>query len=173
MGYPPDEVGQVIASEFLSCSENDRNGALKLEDLSIEEVDSYINSVRDFAAKEFSCRIPWPNDPKRFFYHPSVPSIARFSKELVFESEAYLAHVRQFPCCVCQYPDVHAHHIRFSHIAGVGMKPPDTWAIPLCPKHHAEWHSKGITTFQKEYEIDIYQVLFIITKSWIEKGGQC
>jgi len=93
-------------------------------------------------------------------------------KSIAWKSHKYLAHVRTRPCCVCGYPDVQAHHIRFSHIAGIGMKPPDTWAIPLCHQHHREWHDMGITSFQKKYEVDIYRELFEISKSWIENHAK-
>lgn len=89
-------------------------------------------------------------------------------KPFSWRSKPYLAHVRQFPCCVCGYPDTEAHHIRFSHTAGTGHKPGDVWAIPLCPKHHREWHQNGQKSFLNKYRIDIYEQLFQIAKSWIE-----
>jgi len=91
-------------------------------------------------------------------------------KHITYKSKKYLDFVRRFPCCVCGFPDTQAHHIRFSHISGMGMKSPDTWAIPMCHTHHREIHDRGLRTFQKDYEIDIYQQLFLITKAFIEEN---
>jgi len=94
--------------------------------------------------------------------------IKTFFKSNAWKSEKYLSHVRKFPCAVCGFPDTHAHHIRFSFNSGTATKPGDTWAIPLCHTHHREYHDKGITTFQKKYDVDIWRQLFMIAKSYIE-----
>lgn len=61
---------------------------------------------------------------------------------------AYLARVRELPCCVCeafgevQATPTAAHHVimgRFSQ-----RKTPDRTAIPLCYDHHQGW--KGVHT---------------------------
>lgn len=57
-------------------------------------------------------------------------------------SDDYLAKVRQLPCLLCAIErrgDINAHHVKFvgepDH--GMGMKPPDKRAAPLCEwKHH-------------------------------------
>lgn len=51
---------------------------------------------------------------------------------------AYLEAVRQLPCFVredCDGP-VHAHHAIHRSQGGI-----DWDAVPLCMKHHAEWHN--------------------------------
>jgi hypothetical protein len=54
----------------------------------------------------------------------------------------YLHFVRQCPCLHCgMQPAGEAAHVRFSSGAyhkasGLGMKPPDRWALPLCGEHH-------------------------------------
>lgn len=56
---------------------------------------------------------------------------------------AYLAFVRQLPCCApgvrpCESPTPqHAHH---STGAGMGLKSSDRETMPLCWFHHAEFH---------------------------------
>lgn len=53
---------------------------------------------------------------------------------------AYLAYVRGLRCFVgvgCQ-GRIHAHHA--GPRPGTAMKAPDDTAIPLCEKHHTEWH---------------------------------
>ena len=52
------------------------------------------------------------------------------------------------------------------------MKPGDVWAIPLCMDHHMEWHSKGMLTFQRVHDVNIYEQLFLIAKSWIENEAK-
>jgi len=60
---------------------------------------------------------------------------------------AYLARVRELPCCICeafgerQETATQAHHIihgRFS-----GRKTPDRMAIPLCEGHHQGMVERG------------------------------
>jgi hypothetical protein len=56
---------------------------------------------------------------------------------------AYLAWVRSRPCIVdfgygtCE-GRIHAHHA--GRKPGVGLKSNDDTAVPLCDKHHREWH---------------------------------
>jgi len=89
-------------------------------------------------------------------------------KNITYRSKIYLDFVRRFPCLVCSFPDTEAHHIRLSHNSGTGIKPPDTWAIPLCNKHHRAIHDSGIKTFTAQTGLDIYQQLFYIAKAYIE-----
>lgn len=54
----------------------------------------------------------------------------------------YLAKVRECPCLYCgQDPCGEAAHVRFASAAfgkasGLGKKPDDRWALPLCPEEH-------------------------------------
>lgn len=65
--------------------------------------------------------------------------------------ERYLAWVRRQPCCVCHQRPVEAHHLILTG-KGMGMRTPDGWAIPLCPKDHADLHNfRGyFESFNKE-----------------------
>jgi len=75
----------------------------------------------------------------------------------------YLAHVRQCPCLHCGMdPAYEAAHVRmasaaFGKASGLSKKPPDRFALPLCPDHHRLardcqhnrgeqlfWHALGI-----------------------------
>lgn len=58
----------------------------------------------------------------------------------------YMAAVRAMRCCVgrlepgfCSPGGVEAHHA--GERPGVGLKAPDNTCIPLCRRHHAEWHA--------------------------------
>jgi hypothetical protein len=53
----------------------------------------------------------------------------------------YLADVRQCPCLHCGMEPSEAAHVRMSSAAygktsGLGKKPADAWALPLCAEHH-------------------------------------
>lgn len=60
---------------------------------------------------------------------------------------AYLDFVRSQPCCACgKPPPSHPHHKhgeRTGEPKGMGLKAPDSTAIPICPSDHHAWHSQG------------------------------
>ena len=64
-------------------------------------------------------------------------------KPVTLTSPAYLAYVRQHPCCLCGASPSEAHH--WSHHGGVmGSKVDDYRTVPLCdPCHIGEWHRTG------------------------------
>lgn len=56
----------------------------------------------------------------------------------------YLAFIREKPCCVCKKPGPSdAHHIAPRGQKGMGMKVSDYHTVPLCRKHHDDWHRNG------------------------------
>lgn len=55
--------------------------------------------------------------------------------------ETYLKAVRSLPCLHCGMEPSEAAHVRFASAAhgkasGLGKKPADKWAAPLCAEHH-------------------------------------
>lgn len=58
------------------------------------------------------------------------------------ESSGFLAFVRQKPCCVCSAPAPSDPHHFGSR--GIGRKTDDLRCVPLCRKHHDEFHDKGL-----------------------------
>lgn len=70
------------------------------------------------------------------------------------ESEAYLDHVRSYPCVACRKPEADAHHIV---TGGTGTKAHDLLTIPLCREHHNRWHDKGKHTFCRKHDIRPFQ----------------
>jgi hypothetical protein len=47
--------------------------------------------------------------------------------------EAYLAKLRQLPCCVCGNPAPNTvHHLRRTGQSGFGLRSPDKFALPMC-----------------------------------------
>jgi hypothetical protein len=61
---------------------------------------------------------------------------------------AYLAWIREQPCCLCGRP-AEAAHLRVGSVnhnktyGGLGLKSSDKWAVPLCRPHHDEQHATG------------------------------
>jgi len=68
--------------------------------------------------------------------------IVRVRKAAAERDPDYLSLVRQCPCLSCgMEPCYEAAHVRmasaaFGKASGLGKKPPDRWALPLCPDHH-------------------------------------
>jgi hypothetical protein len=68
-------------------------------------------------------------------------------RKAITRDAAYLRRVSELPCCrppvligpdaSCEGP-MHAHHA--GKRPGVGRKAADDTAIPLCSRHHAQWH---------------------------------
>ncbi|CAB4137821.1 Protein of unknown function DUF968 [uncultured Caudovirales phage] len=75
-------------------------------------------------------------------------------------ASGHLEWIRSLPCCVglasCG-AFIHAHHVRECTGGGTGLKPPDRWAVPLCPAHHLELHQRGARTWGLKYGIDLRQ----------------
>lgn len=71
-----------------------------------------------------------------------------------WKSSTHLAFVRSFCCAIpgCQGVPVEAAHVRNGSDAGMGRKPSDYYAAPLCKGHHAQQHNQGETTFWDTYQ---------------------
>lgn len=88
--------------------------------------------------------------------------------------EKHLAFIRQMPCLIClNNVSTEAAHIRFSDAraakvnSGVGAKPHDRWAVPLCGDHHKVQHSMGERRFWDEAMID---PLFVSMALYLNTG---
>jgi hypothetical protein len=59
-------------------------------------------------------------------------------------SKKHLAFVRGRRCAFCANPAAEAHHTgRLVGGGGIGIKPCDLLAAPLCRDHHRELHKRG------------------------------
>ena len=90
------------------------------------------------------------------------------AKRTTPRSEEYLAYVRSHPCIVCRKP-AEAHHA-FGR-QGVGSKASDFTCIPLCHRHHSEFHFAGRATFERTHRVNLVEVAFNLlhryaTGSW-------
>lgn len=63
------------------------------------------------------------------------------------KSAKYLEFVRSIGCMVCGVSGVDAHHM-------FNAKRNDYLAVPLCRKHHSEYHSIGVDTFKEKHNLD-------------------
>ena len=71
----------------------------------------------------------------------------------------HLAFVRQLPCVTCGKAALsEASHVRTGTDGGVGRKPGDRYAVPLCTICHAKQHRVGELTFWSALRIDALNV---------------
>jgi len=63
-------------------------------------------------------------------------------KPKIFRSKKYLDFIRSKSCLICGNPETIAHHEGLGQNM-IGGKPPDNLAVPLCVKHHLEYHVTG------------------------------
>ena len=89
--------------------------------------------------------------------------------------EKYLRWLRKKPCCVCGKPaPSDACHIRFGSSfygkrdVGMGEKPDDRWAIPMCRVCHITQHSMNEQEFYRERRI---LPLLLAQRLYSEFGG--
>jgi len=88
---------------------------------------------------------------------PRIPrTIARPKpKPHLRRRQQHLAFVRQLPCVACgKAAPSEAAHVRTGSDGGVGVKPGDCYAIPLCTACHARQHRIGELTFWSALRID-------------------
>ncbi len=62
---------------------------------------------------------------------------------------------------------IEAHHVRKG--AGIGLKPSDRAAAPLCMEHHSEGHTLGWRSFEVRHGLDLTA---IAAKLWAESNQQ-
>ena len=74
---------------------------------------------------------------------------------------AHLKWVRGHDCAIAGRGDhlcegkMEAAHVRAGTDAGVGLKPSDIWAIPLCARAHRYQHQVGEGAFGRWFGIDM------------------
>jgi len=90
--------------------------------------------------------------------HPGAPGKPRPSLRWRVH---HLAFVRQLPCVTCgKAAPSEAAHVRTGTDGGVGMKPADRYAVPLCTACHAGQHRVGELTFWATLRVDPLNVAF-------------
>lgn len=81
-------------------------------------------------------------------------------RETRFRSQRHLKHVRSFACCNCDSEvNIEAAHVRLGSDGGMGMKPSDYFAVPLCGWReddvgcHRRQHAIGERTFWQDKNV--------------------
>jgi hypothetical protein len=76
------------------------------------------------------------------------------------EWPTHRAFLRRHQCCVagCLGLPIVVAHVRSAANSGIGLKPSDASAIPLCVTHHTQQHSIGQTAFERLYKIDLTEL---------------
>lgn len=79
-------------------------------------------------------------------------------QEPQIRSAGHLAWIRGHECAVANDEcdgRIEAAHVRAGTDGGLGVKPSDCWAIPLCSNHHGFQHQVGEAAFEKRHKIDM------------------
>jgi hypothetical protein len=91
------------------------------------------------------------------------------------KSNGHLAYLRSLPCAVCGRAGSQAAHVRYSDpragkpITGIGVRPNDAFAVPLCPACHADQHKHGERSWWGQKNID---PIFIALALWQASGDR-
>jgi hypothetical protein len=110
--------------------------------------------------------MPAPRIPRSLTRCKSKPDLGRRLQHLAF--------IRQLPCVSCgKAAPSEAAHVRTGTDGGVGVKPGDRYAVPLCVACHAKQHRIGELTFWSSLRIDPLNVaLWLWTVSADVKAGE-
>jgi len=110
--------------------------------------------------------MPAPRIPRTVTHGKPAPDFRRRVQHLAF--------VRQLSCVACgRAAPSDAAHVRTGTDGGVGMKPGDRYAVPLCTTCHAKQHRIGELAFWSALRIDPLNVaLRLWTISADVKAGE-
>lgn len=93
-----------------------------------------------------------------------IPKPARRSER--WRSPGHLAFVRKHACVACDSESgIEAAHVRLGSGAGMGQKPDDWRAVPLCRDCHAKQHTLGEMSFWVELGIGAEPVIEELIKA--------
>lgn len=91
------------------------------------------------------------------------------------DDEDYLSQIRRLPCLYCGLEASEAAHVRFASAAfgkasGLGKKPEDRWAVPLCAEDHRlarhAQHNRGEEAFWEGIGIN---PLLVAERLWSQR----
>lgn len=121
-------------------------------------------------------RISRPEPPGSLLKRITVAAPRRLEADPKGSDPAYLAQLRQLPCLNCGMEPSEAAHVRFASAAfgkasGMGRKPPDSAAVPLCAGCHrldrGAQHSRGERMFWAELGIN---PLLVAQRLYAQRG---
>lgn len=73
--------------------------------------------------------------------------------------EDYEAWIEGLICLICHKPHPDPHHVNPKGQGGVATKTSDRRMIPLCNKHHREYHQIGRDSFAEKYAMDYEEII--------------
>lgn len=102
----------------------------------------------------------------------SLPAL-RFPKPTRLDLPEYLKFVRQHSCVVLTcWNRVEASHIVFDGQGKTGSKVNDTQAVPMCRKHHSQYHASR-EGFERLHGLNLAQIIIdLLTEYIVWKGEQ-
>jgi hypothetical protein len=83
--------------------------------------------------------------------------------------ENYLGYVRDIPCLVCAAPPPSDPHHLDSGVTG--SKGDDWTCVPLCRKHHREYHSVGERKMEDRYPVNLWKCAHRILRRYHKNNG--
>lgn len=84
----------------------------------------------------------------------------------MIRDKRHLDFIRSLECVLCASPYVEAAHLRMGTDGGMGMKPSDSFALPLCTAHHRCQHHIGELKFWEGWEPHA-----LAEKLWLSSGS--
>ena len=79
-------------------------------------------------------------------------------------SAKHLAWLRRQPCVVpgCIASPCEASHLRTAANSGMGIKPADDYAVPMCAYHHRTgmwaYHTIGHRAFEEHFKLNLFEL---------------
>lgn len=73
-------------------------------------------------------------------------------KKPPIRSKSHLEFIRSMPCVKCANPASQAAHLRIGSDGGTGLKPSDSYTLPLCAECHSTQHRTGERSFWKNID---------------------
>jgi len=101
------------------------------------------------------------------------PRMMQPKEDAPIRCPSFLQHIRGYNCaCVENDPTgcagkIQAAHVRRGTDGGIGSKPGDNFAIPLCEQHHRDQHNIGEQSFEKRHGFKMLQVADRLWRRWI------
>lgn len=92
---------------------------------------------------------------------PKAERDAKFARE--FGSAERVAYVASLPCIACGGGPCENHHIS-GH--AMGKRAHHSVIVPLCARHHREWHDVGRHTFAEKYHVHPGVEAERVAKAW-------
>ena len=87
---------------------------------------------------------------------------------MALDCKEYIKYIKSKPCTVCGDINVDAHHMDTIGMGGNRKLPTnkDYSCVPLCRKHHQEWHQIGNEKFREKYREDLWKMVYWCMREW-------